>query len=249
MGLLKRKVTGKMETGGFTLVESLAGVLIITLFVAVSMQSFMVANQFKIKAKQISEADAWVNQDLEGVKALAADTIQIPYTSTELLEDVEAGESVIKINVTSGFVVGDSIVVGSDSNSNVIDDIQLQTDATTGADYLEITLVDELSTSQFAGNSAIVFARCRADVATGGFAAYLREQLPAVESETDNAVDPNTGTKTIAGKVYTIQRTPTIKPDEPYQVLELRYSVAANSESPILEVNSEVIPNAFFSCP
>lgn len=53
---------------GFTLVEVLVGLLVITGFISTAMQALVTATVFKVKGEELSEATTWIQEDLERVK-------------------------------------------------------------------------------------------------------------------------------------------------------------------------------------
>lgn len=234
---------------GFTLVEVAVSTVVLTLFMTTAMQGMVLSTVFKVKAKQLSKIDAWIQQDLEDVIAVASNTTQIPNIYVPLRTDVAEGDTIIQVNQLSGFRVGDAIVIGSNPSSNAITALQVQTDADTNENYLKVTLRDQLTRNQAADTTATVLTRCRSDIDTGGFAAYLDDNLPAVISETNNANTPTSGSKTISGKQYTLQRATTVRQAKPYQVLEVTYKVIDENQTPVTQVSTEVLPDAFFSCP
>lgn len=61
--------TSQPNEGGFTLSEVLVAILLTTTFVAVALQGMVVAMLLKSKALQISEANRWVQADLEQVRS------------------------------------------------------------------------------------------------------------------------------------------------------------------------------------
>lgn len=216
---------------GFTLVEVLVAILLVTTFTLVALQAVVIAAVFKTRAKQFAEATTWIQQDLDNVKNKAA---QVPYTSTTLTNAAVANQRTLVLASVNGLQVGDALKVGTDSTSNVIASIDV------GA--LSITLDADLGTAQVI--SAAVMPRCDA-IATKGFAAYLNDNLPALTVN-----NPNTGTPKILGKDYTLTRTPTIKNVAPFEVLELVYSVTPQGGgSAVATINTEVIPDAAFQCP
>ncbi|NJM66090.1 MAG: prepilin-type N-terminal cleavage/methylation domain-containing protein [Acaryochloris sp. RU_4_1] len=252
---------------GFTLTEVLVGLLIASLFMATSMQAFVASTSFKARARQISEANNWVQDDLENVKTLSLDVQQVPYTQAELLQAVSASQNTLIVKgVNSGLRArdanynalapadqmkygGDALIIGSDSNDNIIQAIT--TDSTTTPPRTLITLVNNLQTTQLQGSDVHVIARCRPQNASAsGFAAYLKATLETrpVAGNTNTAT-PNIGTRTILGKAFTLTRRTTIKNLTPFQVLELAYRVTDNSGQTIATANTEVVPNAFFRCP
>lgn len=234
---------------GFTLVEVAVSILVLTIFIGTAMQGLVLSTSFKVRAKQLTEANSWIQQDLEDVKAVASDVNQVPHTSALLYADALAGDTTIKVTQLAGFRLGDSIVIGTESNSNEIASLQTLTDPATNTDYLEVTLRDPLTSTQTMDSTALVLARCRSHLDTGGFAAYLDETLSAVTSETDNSSTPKSGQKTILGQKFTLQRTTSVRQAEPYQILEVTYNVTDENLKTVAQVSSEVVPNAFFDCP
>lgn len=213
---------------GFTLVEVLVAILLVTTFTLVAMQAVVFAAIFKARANQFAEATTWIQEDLDNVKNQAS---QVPYTATFLTNNAAANQSTIVLTSVNGLRVGDALKVGTDSTNNVIQSIDPST--------LTITLSANLGTAETSG--AAVIARCDADVSTGGFAGYLNQNLPTLS---------NGGTKTITGKHYTLTRTRNVRSVAPYEVLELSYSVVPQSGgSAVATVSTEVIPDAAFQCP
>lgn len=222
---------------GFTLVEVLVAILMITLFVAVAMQAVVFSAVFKVRARQIAKATDWIQEDLETVRGYAG--TQVPFTERRLTQNAAADQNVIMVDSTDGFRIGDAVLIGSDSTSNNVQSINSGTN--------EITLAQNLATLQASGTKVI--ARCRPNEGdtNGGFAAYLMNNLPPLIQE---------GTTTIAGKQYTLSRkgsdsnTPTIRNNRPYELLEITYEVMpVDGDKPIAKVSTEVIPDAFFQCP
>ncbi|WP_249370024.1 prepilin-type N-terminal cleavage/methylation domain-containing protein [Acaryochloris marina] len=238
----------KSHEQGFTLVEVAVAMLVMAIFIGTAMQGLVLSTTFKVRAKQLTAANNWIQQDLEDVKAVASDVGQVPLTSALLYADALPGDTTIQVTQL-GFRPGDSIVIGTETNSNVITNLQIQTDPITGTNYLEVTLLNPLAYNQKADSTALVLARCRSHLATGGFAAYLDESLPAVKSEMDNSSTPKSGQKTILGQEFTLQRTTSVRPAEPYQILEVTYNVTDENLETVAQANSEVVPNAFFACP
>ena len=58
--------------GGFTLSEVLVAIILTTTFVAVAMQGMVVAMLLKAKALQVSEANRWVQTDIEQIRSQIA---------------------------------------------------------------------------------------------------------------------------------------------------------------------------------
>jgi prepilin-type N-terminal cleavage/methylation domain-containing protein len=68
---------------GFSLIEVLVSLLIISLFIALSMQAFLIAIILKARAEQQDEAANWIQEDLEFVKHQAREYEKnaVPYSS------------------------------------------------------------------------------------------------------------------------------------------------------------------------
>jgi type II secretory pathway pseudopilin PulG len=222
---------------GFSLVESLVGTLLTSLFMMFGIQTFVSAIAIKARAKQITEAHNWVQAELESVKQQASDPRMIPFTSSPLAMDANSATVSITVDSAIGYEVGDALLVGNDGEDNVIRAIVGNT----------LMLASPLGSDQ--GKSARVIARCHADQPTGGFAAFLNNKLQPLSSEINNSATPNQGIKTIAGTPYTLTRTVSVRNALPYAVSELNYRVTSPTGVEVANVNTEVVPNASFQCP
>lgn len=227
-----------LDYQGFSLVEVLVSILIITLFIMVGMQAFVSAMSFRTQARRTAISTAWAQENMELIRQRAADTTQIKYSSQPLTAAVAVNATTISVASTDGFRVGDSIVVGNDSVSNRIESLT----------PTQITLTSQLATPQSVGVLAI--PRCRAEQQAAGFAAYLNANLPAVTTDTPS-VDPMVGKKNIFGREYTLTRTMEVRDMSPYQLATINLSVIDVSDPTrkVVNMSSEVVPNAFFQCP
>lgn len=63
---------------GFTLFEVLVSILVASTFVAAGLQSIVLAAYFQVRSKEVAEATAWIQEDLETVKEEAR-LISLPY--------------------------------------------------------------------------------------------------------------------------------------------------------------------------
>ncbi len=229
----------QQSENGFTLIEVLVATLVIMLFVLTGMQSFVAAIAFKSRAKVVSTASTWIQENMAAVSSKASSTdlsVGVPYTSTTLSAPVSGGATSITVVSTAGFRVGDAILVGSDAVSNIVS-------AISGS---QITLGSALSTDQDSGVSVI--GRCRADAATAGFAAYLNSNLPAISSDTTSA-NLNVGTKSITNRAYTLTRTVGVRNSAPFQLSQMTYTVTDPNGLVVSTMSTEVVPNAAFQCP
>jgi prepilin-type N-terminal cleavage/methylation domain-containing protein len=77
---------------------------------------------------------------------------------------------------------------------------------------------------------------------SAGYAQKLLSELPTVDSAPKSA---------IGQRPYKLVRNATPKDEQPYNVLTLNYTVTRQEDesTPIAQLYSEVIPDAFLSCP
>lgn len=233
--MFKRKLPQQEQ--GFTLVEVLVSILIATLFTAVAMQGMVIATVFKAVAKQHAEATTWIQEDLENVRYTAS---QLQYTP--LRTSAPLGATVLEVTSTVGFEAGDSVIVGAGSTARTIASGGVNAAART------LTLSSGLPEARSTGDVVVATTKCNATTQGSGFADHLRSNLPPLI---------NGGTKTIAGKTYTLTRygpdanstTPNID-NFAFEVMQLKYKVTPQSDvNAIATMYTEVIPNAAFKCP
>lgn len=70
--MLKLKHKLLQQEQGFTLVEVLVAVLIVSILITTSMQAMIYSTVFKIRARQYTEATTWIQENLEFVKYQAS---------------------------------------------------------------------------------------------------------------------------------------------------------------------------------
>ncbi len=234
---------------GFTLVEVLVAILITTVFVATAMQAVVIAAVFKARARQFAEATTWIQEDVESVKQ-RADILGV----TKLTAPPTANS--LSVSSTTGFSADYRVKIGTISPT-------LYTISGVNASTKTITVTPPLTDAQIevtpAGTPVSVVAMdsadetlCYANASNNKdkrFGEFLSNNLPIIPPETSNTSTPNTGTKKIAGKLYTLLRTPNVRPAAPFDVLQITYKVAQGTNPPIAKFDTEVIPNAAFQCP
>lgn len=245
-----------LQEQGFTLVEVLVAILIATMFVAVAMQMMAIAAVFKARAQEFAEATTWIQQDLEEVK-YNAELLQYTF-----LVDNNNGngdptkhgptDTVLYVNSTYGFQVGDTLRVGTDLTNNTIQGIAPANKT--------ITLATKLDTTQLKGQIVVAIntIKCTAVSKNVGFADRLRDMLTDPTGGTDLNTDTNTDgitkTSSFTNKVFTLRRTVTISglaDASPYNLLKISYDVISPSSgnSSIANLYTELIPNAALQCP
>jgi prepilin-type N-terminal cleavage/methylation domain-containing protein len=95
-----------------------------------------------------------------------------------------------------------------------------------------------------ASKVAAVASKCSASKADDGYAKALKDEINSPST------DSTPKTSAIGQRPYTLMRKADPKNEQPYNVLMLNYSVTRPGDStPIAQLYSEVIPDAFLSCP
>lgn len=86
--------------------------------------------------------------------------------------------------------------------------------------------------------------KCSASTSDKGYAKALKD---AIDSPSTDSIPK---TSAIGQRPYTLTREADFKDEQPYNVLTLNYTVKRTGEStPIAQLYSEVIPDAFLACP
>ncbi len=75
--MILQQIGAPKPAQGFTLVEVLVGILLISAFLGTAMQAIVAATAFKIRAQELSEATVWIQQDQELVRYYASPS-QVP---------------------------------------------------------------------------------------------------------------------------------------------------------------------------
>ncbi|PSB02945.1 prepilin-type cleavage/methylation domain-containing protein [Merismopedia glauca CCAP 1448/3] len=100
----------KLQTSevGFSLVEVLVSLMIISLFIGLSMQAFLIAVILKARAEQQDEAANWIQEDLEFIKHQAREYEKnaYPYSAKCSATDVANGVAASLLNDSVGGIGG-----------------------------------------------------------------------------------------------------------------------------------------------
>jgi len=207
---------------GFTLLEVLVAIIVITAFINVAMMGLVTAALFKSKAKAYSNGITWIQADLEAVRDKAANL-------SILSANAAAQQKEVVLESAVGLANNDQVRIGTDSTTYTIQSISGNS----------LTLTADIAIAQSTNASVTAVSKCAATSSTGGFASYLQQNLPTLII-----------TRYIGGKPYTVSRTPTIQNTAPYEVLQLSYTVTpqSNINVKVASMYSEVIPSAFYQC-
>jgi type II secretory pathway pseudopilin PulG len=96
---------------GFTLSEVILAILIVTIFVTVALQGMVVAMLLKSKSLQLSEANRWVQMDVESIRSQLTAT-QLPFGTNQYLCRPQTADlgfaDLTRDNLAEGNVTGTS---------------------------------------------------------------------------------------------------------------------------------------------
>lgn len=222
--LLIRRHKSAPDAQGFTLIDVLVAVVILSVFSSVAMTAMATAVVMKSQARVKTEASNWIEQDLEAVRTRAAQLYV-------LSADAAAGQAVLTLNNTAGLAAGEQVAIGTNSALYTIQSISSNT----------VRLTTNLTASQSRNASMLVVSKCNPATSQAGYAYALQQSLPAIA---------NGGTRTILGKTYTLTRSLAVSASTPYKILQVGYTVAPTTgTASTTNMYSEVIPNAVFQCP
>lgn len=147
----------------------------------------------------------------------------------------------IEVAVADSFQIGDTLKVGSDSNTYRISGITGNTLSISSSLPLEISQLLNTQTVVVVGTPNL------------GFADGLRDSITGTDlTSNDNSVDISK-TSNRTNQSFVLRRTTTISSKIPHNVLQIKYEVSPgttfNSSESIASFYTEVIPNAAFQCP
>jgi type II secretory pathway pseudopilin PulG len=262
--MLKKSPKKLHSTSGFTLVEVLVGMLMATIFVAVTMQSMVVGSLLKSRARQYSEGTTWIQEDLEKLKYQSATykytTLAANATpnTTPTPTDVE-----IEVNLNpipdNEFAVGDKIKIGTESDIYTINAKSGNT----------LTISPNLKKPQPANTRVVEISRCGINTAvnrTSGFADGLRDRYIGSDSSLisqvrdDNKISQLKQTQIGGGSPtvdtgqqgFELKKTLTIADVAPYNLLEVKYEIRPSDNlagEPVAQMYTTIVPNAALFCP
>lgn len=215
----------KRRSQGFTLLDVIVAIVVLTSFTSVAMTAMTSAILLKVRARITSEATNWIQHDLETVRNSAA---QFSYS---LASAAASGQPSITLASNPGLTAGEQISVGTDATIYTIQSVS----------GTLIRLTTNLRYSQIAGARILALSKCNATTSQAGFAYVFGQNLPSLA---------NGGTQTISGKNYTLTRQSAVSSTAPYSALKLTYTVTPQgSQTALTTMYTEVIPNAVFQCP
>jgi type II secretory pathway pseudopilin PulG len=247
---------------GFSLLEVLSAILIVTFFTAAAMQMMVISAAFKAKAKEYTTAANLIEKDLETVRNIAAQ-YEFPIVASPV---PTLGATAITLSSGKGLKQDDKIQFSGSSN---VYSITAPSPIPSASPTIIITpgiISPAPSASTRVGSNTV----CSATSASTGLANYLQQitQGSAYIDSSKTFSITEGGASVIYGAV--VGANPYIIPDTskklwlmrndnnlnaaPYNVLQVRYLVvkdkngSPSSNKIVAKLASEVIPNASFQC-
>lgn len=254
---------------GFSLLEVLVAILIVTFFTTVAMQMLVISTAFKARAKEYATAANLIQQDLENIRSLASE-FQFPTTSPT----PAVGATTVTVSpVNNGLATGDKVQF---EKSPYIYTISVSGSTVT----ITPALIEALATPTVRLVSNTVCNPTPSPTAspttppdtTKGLAEKLRLNTQGNLGSVTATYGGLTYTSVNNYAPYTIpgtqmrlwlMRNDTNSVNYPYDVLQVKYIVAGPEPTPtssfygtlntnapkiVAELTSEVIPNASFQC-
>lgn len=255
--MLNFKKRYHQQEQGFTLIEVLVAILIITIFITTAMQAVVIAAIFKARAQEYAEATAWIQEDLESMKFQA--------NQMESIQSMTASNDIIKFsyhdfaNANTVVFVGDGTIAGGLSKNttyyvrDVVRNIATNTFTFKVASTAGGAAVD-LTTDSTGSLIGIASQKCNATSDTTGYADSLRDLINDPNDFSSNRTSVSfSKVSRFTNKQFTLTRATTIpsnSSDKPYNVLRINYTVTPTSGGdPVAKSYTEVIPNAALQCP
>ena len=206
--MLKRKFSQKEQ--GFTLLEVVVSILIMTIFISVSLQLMAIAALLKAKARVSTEAISWIQQDMELIKYQA----QI-YQNTFLSANANLNASTITVNSATDFANTDKVIIGSDTNIYTISSISVN--IISSISVYTLTISPNLTQAATQNAQVVAITRCSTTTTpttiTTGFADGLRDKIrdvalatPSTPPISNLAITTTSNTVTIPKKIATTKR-------------------------------------------
>ncbi|MBC5795525.1 type II secretion system protein [Sphaerospermopsis sp. LEGE 00249] len=249
---------------GFSLLEVLAAILIVTFFTTVAMQMLVISTAFKARAKEYATAANLIQQDLENIRSLASE-FQFPTASPT---PTVGATTVTVLPVNNGLATGDKVqfekspyiyTISVSGSTVTITPALIEALATPTVRLVSNTVCNPPSPSPTPSPTTGLAQKLRLN--TQGNLGSVTATYAGLTYTSVNNYAPYT----IPGTQMRLwlMRNDTNSVNYPYDVLQVKYIVAGpeprptssfygtlNTNAPkiVAELTSEVIPNASFQC-
>lgn len=258
---------------GFSLIEVLAAILIVTFFTTVAMQMMVISAAFKARAKDYTIANNLIQEDLENVRNLAAQyefpRVASPTPSPTL------GATTIVLSNGNGLKRNDQIQFSNSSNTYIITGPVSIPSATptititpgifspapvagaTGTRIGSNTVCNQVATSPITKDTGL--ANYLQQITQGSAYIDSSKTISVTEGATsvtyEAVVGANPYTIPNTNKRLWLMRNDNNLDVAPYNVLQVRYLVVKprtngdpDPRKIVAKLSSEVIPNASLQC-
>jgi type II secretory pathway pseudopilin PulG len=244
------------SNSGFSLFEVIVSILMASTFVAIGMQTLVLASFLRVRAQEKAEATLWVQDDMETIKSAGK-----TYAITTLSANGALNDATISVSNASDFSTGSTIKLAGNPAIYTVNSISGNTLA------IAPGLAQAHDASNPAENSVSATQRCNASIASAGWASGFRDKI-----QPSNPTSTFSSTKNFSAsnKTYHIYRDMAIRNQAPFNVLELRYQVVEEGKTvnttnnpnsagvphasdpddrQIAQTYAEIIPNVALQCP
>lgn len=252
---------------GFSLLEVLVAILIVTFFTTVAMQMLVISTAFKARAKEYATAANLIQQDLENIRSLANQ-----YEFPTLAAVPSAGATTITLSSTQGLLTGENIRFQGTSDVYTLTISGSTTTISPGILTIPTSAARVVSNTVCNPTPSPTASPTTPPDTTTGLAQKLRLNTQGNLGSVTATYGGLTYTSVNNYAPYTIpgtqmrlwlMRNDTNSVNYPYDVLQVKYIVAGpeprptssfygtlNTNAPkiVAELTSEVIPNASFQC-
>ncbi|WP_413175651.1 type IV pilus modification PilV family protein [Anabaena azotica] len=245
---------------GFSLLEVLVAILIVTFFTTVAMQMMVISAAFKSKAKQYTTATTLIEADLENVRNLA-DQYRFPTLASPT---PSPSATSLVLSSGNGLNAGDKIQFDGFPQ---IYTIQTPNPIPSNTPTIIISPAMTVSPRPAIGNTVVSKTSCSAKLANAdiGLGNDLLNSIQSTVNSSPTVSISSITYKPVVGNPFTLTNTRNkiwlMRNDsynftgsvEPYDVLRIDYVVVTdNNNTPsnnvIAKLSSEVIPYASLQC-
>jgi prepilin-type N-terminal cleavage/methylation domain-containing protein len=240
---------------GFSLLEVLAAILIVTFFTTVAMQMLVISTAFKARAKEYATAANLIQQDLENIRSLA-DNYKFP----TLTAVPAVGATTISLSPSpspSGLANSDKVQFQGRPNVYIL--------TISGG---STTISPGIITQPTANATLVSNTTCSATSASAGLGNFLMTNIQSTVSTTTTLTVSGVTYNSVIGNPFTLPNTQQkiwiMRNDNnnytgaaiPYDTVRVNYLVVRDKNNApststsdiIAQLTSEVIPNASLQC-
>ncbi|MEM9136934.1 MAG: hypothetical protein AAGB01_06260 [Cyanobacteria bacterium P01_F01_bin.42] len=220
---------------GFTMTEVLVGIFLTLIGGLVLLSTIVYATAVNVRSQHQSFALKWIQEDIEQVKAAAANwSFGFISSSAGTLQLSGCSSS------TCGLSVNDQIRL---RDAGVIHRVSSISGST-------IVLSPPVSIPSSASRGFIPLSKCLATATTNGLGNALKSDLSSLVPVPSNTYTWKGVTYVLSRRGYGAASTPTVRNVAPFNILQLTYRVSPTSGSgDTFTLSTEILPSAALQCP